>query len=170
MEVMNDSSHFEDPLDHVGRVGTDLRRRRRVSFQQQAWAVNLADVDTRHSVLTQDISVQGVGFVTINPFPQDTWIVLSLTFDTGVRRKILCRSKRCVEMGNGFYLVGAEFTASLPDEPSQPAVPTEWLEWVKQADDPEITNPSRGGGAVLEPDLIPGIFAEPSINVLYEEL
>ncbi|MEI8198277.1 MAG: PilZ domain-containing protein [Phycisphaerae bacterium] len=164
---MNTISHFEDPLACAERGGAALRRQRRVSFQHQAWAVDLAHAENRHSVLTQDISVQGVGFVTIHPFPQNTWIVLTLTFDSGAHRKILCRSRRCLDVGNGFFLVGAEFAAAVPDDPTQPAVPPEWLEWVHRADEPEVINPGR---AVLEPELIPGVFAEPSIKVMYEDV
>ena len=41
------------------------------------------------------------------------------------------------------------------------------LSAAKRADEPEAIHPGR---MILEAELIPGVFAEPSIKVLYEEV
>lgn len=91
-----------------------------------------------------------------------------MTFESGAQRKILCRAKRCASAGNGFYCVGAEFEAAVPNDPPSFEVPKEWLDMANRSDQPNIPMPKNK--AVLDEALIPGVFTEPTIQVLYDDV
>lgn len=164
-------SQLQDPLAPTTfntPPPTDQRRQPRILFQQQAWAVDLQNPEVRHSILTQNLSVLGIGFLTIHAFPMDAWLVIFITFDTGVNRKVLCHIKRNQPTGNGFYLVGAEFESALPNDSESEDIPAEWLDMVQQAEQSNLPLPKDK--PILEQDLIPGTFSAPTVQVIYDDI
>lgn len=164
-------SQLQDPLAPTTTNNpspTDQRRQPRILFQQQAWAVDLQHPDIRHSILTQNLSVLGIGFLTIHAFPMDAWLVIFITFESGISRKVLCHIKRNQTTGNGFYQIGAEFEAALPNDSGSEDIPEEWLEMVQRVEQSTLLWPKDK--PILEQDLIPGTFSAPTVQVIYDDI
>jgi len=133
-----------------------LRSAPRVSFAQAAWAVSLDRLDTRHSIVTQDISLLGVGFWTIEAFVPGSRVVLAIELNGWERRRILCEIRRCRYIDQGFFAVGAKFEAITED--ASASIPQEWIDWAKM---PPARRRRLAGPQILSPELVPGVFSAP---------
>jgi hypothetical protein len=86
------------------------RKHERTAFRQRVTLTLLSQRDRpQMSVVTRDISVGGVGFLSRRLFQSDEHFVLHLPTADGKSKLMLCQTRYCQYVTGALYNVGATF-------------------------------------------------------------
>lgn len=107
------------------------RRHRRQPVRQFMWLKRLPRPGNPRGasfkIISEDASLQGLGFVTRRKLYINEFVVIPLQFKEGGGMLVLCRVCFCAKLPDGGYRVGVEFKETLPDPKCKERIPNTWL-------------------------------------------
>ncbi len=107
------------------------RRHRRQPVRQFMWLKRLPRPSNPRGasfkIVSEDASLQGLGFVTRRRLYVNELVVVPLQFKEGGGMLVLCGVRFCAPVRGGGYRAGVEFKETLPDPKCKARIPNTWL-------------------------------------------
>lgn len=114
-----------------------IRRHNRKNVGASLWVKRLprdgVDRPKKFKVETEDVSLRGIGFVSIRRLYKNERIVISIPFREGGGMLVLSRVCFCRKRPMGGYHYGVEFEDQLANPVGLTSVPDQWLKTAREA-------------------------------------
>jgi hypothetical protein len=114
-----------------------IRRHNRKSVGASLWVKRLPreglNRPKKFKVETEDVSLKGIGFVSIRRLLKNERLVISIPYKEGGGMLVLSRVCFCRKLPMGGYRYGVEFEDQLANPTGLTSIPESWLEIAAEA-------------------------------------
>ncbi len=128
-----------------------IRRHNRKNVGASLWVKRLPreglSRPKKFKVETEDVSLRGIGFVSVRRLYKNERLVISVPYKEGGGMLVLSRVCFCRKLPMGGYRYGVEFEDQLANPEGLTSIPDQWL---KTASDAKLSDEILGSSAVAK--------------------